>query len=191
MQRLNKENINTPQWFNERFDNKLAVADMERLEKLAENFTGGVYVDVGCWDSIMPVILSERYPKSKIYALDFADRVISFLSPRFPKVKYQTIETCYKLPFEDNSVDCVVAGELIEHLDEPQVFVNEALRVLKPGGYLSISTPHSEAEKLHHIGGPIHVWSFDENDLRQLGFTTIEVVKEGNFLTWIAHQKKV
>lgn len=191
MKRLNKENINTPQWFNDHFDNKVGVADMERLEKLAKYFTGGVYVDVGCWDSIMPILLAERYPYSEIYAVDFADRVIDFLGSRFPKVHYQKIKTCYDLPFSGGLVDCVVGGEIIEHLDEPEKFVMEAMRVLKKGGWLSISTPHMEADKAHHIGGPLHVWSFDEKDLRDLGFTEIDKVKEGIFYTWVAHQQKV
>jgi predicted SAM-dependent methyltransferase len=48
----------------------------------------------------------------------------------------------FDLPFEDNTVAEVRAEGLIEHLpfiDEPRFF-NEAVRVLKPGGILYIST---------------------------------------------------
>lgn len=190
MKRLNEANINTPQLFNDKFHDSLGVTDLPRFEKLAKYFQGGVYVDVGCWDSPMPLILAERFPRSEIHALDFADKVIKFLKPRIPQVKYQLIETCYSLPFADNSVDYVVAGEIIEHLDTPERLVAEAMRILKPGGILAISTPHIEHEKKSHVGGPTHVWSYDEADLRALGFTEIGTVQEDNYLTWLAWQVK-
>lgn len=190
MKRLNVENVNTPQLFNQKFMKGLGVTDLPRFEKLVKHFKGGKYVDVGCWDSPMPLILKERYPESTIHALDFADQVISFLAPRIPKVLYQQIGTCYSLPFDSETVDYIVAGEIIEHLEHPQNFINECKRVLKEGGYLAISTPHIEIEKKHHIGGPTHLWSYDEKDLQDFGFTEIETIQEDNYLTWLAWQKK-
>lgn len=177
MKRLN-QNYNSPEVFNRKFTGTLGVSDMERLEALAKHFTGGVYVDVGCLDSPMPVILSERYPKSEIWGIDYANEVISFLAKRFPKVKY-VVANCYKLPFENESVDYVVAGEVIEHLDSPSDFVREALRVLKPGGVLAISTPWEELDRQPSVGGKLHVWSFSVEDIRSLlGTDEVEVIQE-------------
>jgi SAM-dependent methyltransferase len=47
------------------------------------------------------------------------------------------------LPFEDASFDVVVAAELLEHLREPQRLVDEAARVLRPGGILAGSVPNA------------------------------------------------
>lgn len=193
MKRLNKENINTPEHFDhwlERLDLKFGTSDIERIELLARHFDGGVYVDVGVFDSPMPKTLSERFPDAEIHALDFAPKVIETFQPLCPKVKYQVIETCYHLPYQDNSVDYVVAGELIEHLEEPQKFIDECNRVLRKGGWLAISTPHEEAEKTSKIGGPMHLWSYDKKDLEDMGFQEIMVIRELNFFTWVAWQKK-
>lgn len=190
MKRLNEENINTPGLFNDKFIRALGATDIERFELLAKYFKGGIYVDVGCWDSPMPMILSERYPKSQIYALDFADKVIEFFASKFPRVKYTLIKSCYELPFEDNSVDYVVGGEIIEHLEEPDKFIQECKRILKKGGYLAVSTPHIEAEKDSKVGGPTHIWSYDEQDLKDFGFNEITFIKEENYLTWVMWQQK-
>jgi ubiquinone/menaquinone biosynthesis C-methylase UbiE len=189
MRRINEQH-NSPEVFDKKFTYSLGVSDMERHEALAKYFTGGIYVDVGCHDSPMPVILSERYPKSEIWGIDYAPETIKFLAEQFPKVHY-VVHDAYKLPFEDNSVDYVVAGETIEHLDEPKMFVDEALRILKPGGYLAISTPWEEWSKQGSIGGNLHVWSYSERDIQEImGTDEVETIQEIRTKSIIAWRKK-
>ena len=47
-----------------------------------------------------------------------------------------------KLPYADNSFEFVFAGEVIEHVMEIRSFLSEIKRVLKPSGYLIITTPN-------------------------------------------------
>ena len=42
----------------------------------------------------------------------------------------------------ENSVDVILASDVLEHLVEPAVFVKEMYRVLRPGGYLVLDTPN-------------------------------------------------
>ena len=45
-----------------------------------------------------------------------------------------------RLPFADEVADVVVAGEVLEHVQEPLELVAEACRVLRPGGVLVLDT---------------------------------------------------
>jgi ubiquinone/menaquinone biosynthesis C-methylase UbiE len=45
------------------------------------------------------------------------------------------------LPFPDNSFDAVVAGEVIEHIEDHRRALREAARVLRPRGVLALSVP--------------------------------------------------
>lgn len=45
-------------------------------------------------------------------------------------------------PVETGAFDCVVAGEIIEHVPNPDDFLRECRRVLRPGGTLVVSTPN-------------------------------------------------
>jgi SAM-dependent methyltransferase len=47
-----------------------------------------------------------------------------------------------RLPYRDESVDVVVAGEVLEHIVDTEGFAREALRVLKPEGALILTTPN-------------------------------------------------
>lgn len=47
------------------------------------------------------------------------------------------------LPFEDESFDVAVCGEVLEHLRDPKRLTRELIRVLRPGGTLVGSVPNS------------------------------------------------
>ena len=54
----------------------------------------------------------------------------------------------YKLPFENNSFDLIFCSEVLEHLDDYHLALNEIHRVLKPGGQFLPSVPSFWPEKI-------------------------------------------
>jgi ubiquinone/menaquinone biosynthesis C-methylase UbiE len=57
-----------------------------------------------------------------------------------------------RLPWPDNAFECVVADSVLEHLDNPSLALREWLRVLRPGGQLTIWSPNR-----HSLGTDPHV----------------------------------
>jgi ubiquinone/menaquinone biosynthesis C-methylase UbiE len=47
-----------------------------------------------------------------------------------------------RLPFQDNSFDLVTCIEVVEHLLAPDHFIHEASRVLRPNGFVFLTTPN-------------------------------------------------
>jgi len=47
-----------------------------------------------------------------------------------------------KLPFKNNSFDTIIAGDVIEHLENPYLLLKECNRVLRHNGKLIITTPN-------------------------------------------------
>lgn len=45
------------------------------------------------------------------------------------------------LPYGDNSIDLIIAKNLLEHVADVDIVVNEFYRVLKPGGFVYLVTP--------------------------------------------------
>lgn len=186
MKRINQKNINTPDLYDGKVPTSFGITDMERLWKLKKYLARGTtYVDVGCNDSIMPALLSEG--ESVVYAFDHSKALIDFLAPRFPAAHYQVAD-CYNLPLKDKSVDYIVAGELIEHLEKPQEAVDHWMSKLNVGGWLAISTPFEEQGG--EVGGAQHLWSYTVQDMYDFGFTEVEVLQEVRHKTILAWKQK-
>ena len=72
--------------------------------------------------------------------------------------------------------DCIFAGDVIEHLSNPGLFLNACKRALKPGGVLVITTPNAFSffpliEKLTHDEpnvNPDHTCYFNKRTLAVL-----------------------
>ena len=47
----------------------------------------------------------------------------------------------HSMPFRDETCDCVLATEILEHLKDPGKFIDEVYRVLQPGGVVVATIP--------------------------------------------------
>lgn len=173
MKRLNDENINTPDMsdgiFKNRWEGQEHDQDWNRFAALANRFTGGRYLDLGAFNSPMPGHLSEQFPDAEIIAIDHAPYAVEQMQKKYPKVKYICADfLTYPWTREDEeSFDYIVSGEVIEHLEDPQAFIDGCYRLLKKGGTLAISTPFEET-----ISRPLvskeHLWAFTIEDIKKL-----------------------
>jgi 2-polyprenyl-3-methyl-5-hydroxy-6-metoxy-1,4-benzoquinol methylase len=58
-----------------------------------------------------------------------------------PKTKLIKGRVDQKLPIASNTFDAISALAIIEHVDYPEIMLQESYRVLKPGGIVLITTP--------------------------------------------------
>jgi ubiquinone/menaquinone biosynthesis C-methylase UbiE len=65
--------------------------------------------------------------------IDFSDSQIQLAKKRFPNAKFETGDAT-DLPFDSDTFDAVVNGIGIPHFENPDGAIEEAHRVLKPGG---------------------------------------------------------
>lgn len=95
----------------------------------------------------------------------------------------------YHLDLEDDSFDVVCSLQVIEHLQEPERFIEEARRVLRPGGTCVITTPN----RLIISPGrdtpvnPFHIFEFDDRQFLDFMGGYFDEVR----LLGIAHARKL
>ena len=170
MKRLNTINSNIPKLsediFRDRWNEEFHYIDFPRFRELVKHYRGGAYLDIGCFNSPMPFEIKKKFPKDEVVGLDHAKYVLDVLKKKAPEVDY-VVGDCYSLPFEDEHFDYVVAGELVEHLEEPKKFVAEAMRVTKSEGYFALSTPFEETISRPPVSFE-HLWAYTEQDVYNL-----------------------
>ena len=49
------------------------------------------------------------------------------------------------IPVPDQSADVAISIETIEHLENPRAFVREMVRIVKPGGWIVVTTPNQRS----------------------------------------------
>lgn len=111
----------------------------KRLQKiilLATSLNPSTILDIGCGNGFLLNKLSEELPKTKLFGIDV------YSLPKSKKWEYKIGDITEGLPFKDSSFDCVILGEVIEHVPNPDFLLREINRVLKKKGTLIISTPN-------------------------------------------------
>ncbi|HVA67716.1 MAG TPA: glycosyltransferase [Candidatus Binataceae bacterium] len=92
----------------------------------------GRTLDVGCGSSLIIQSLNNAV------GMDFSMGKVRFLRRYgIPLLR----GSAFALPFKDNSFDCIISSQVIEHIPFDDALFTELKRVLRPGGMLVIGTP--------------------------------------------------
>jgi len=151
----------------------------EVLTSVLPKYCHGTVVDLGC-----------GYGKYKGLIEQFSDKYISvdnkssadqFNNNQTPNLDY--VCDVSSTPLLDNYADTVICTEVIEHVPDPFKVMKEISRILKPGGYLILSsgwlTPYHPEPKDY--------WRFSHEGYEELcnrqNLKIVESHKQGGF--WI------
>jgi len=165
MKKFNIENINTPEYWDK---NQTALDFGLRQQKYLELAGDGkTILEVGC--GLSPFLQEAKKHFEFAFGGDFSPETLKKANEMYPEVIYYNMD-CRDLSNQTSKYDVVVAGEVIEHLEEPDKFLKELERL---GRKVIVSTPILEFEDKEHL------WEFDEDYFISRGYAT-EVV-ESNF----------
>ena len=111
------------------------------LEKAARMLEISKCVDIGCGYGGDLSIVSKHHPKAELFGIDTAFGNRDQLQSRGIKTLSLNIEN-EKLPFEDGSIDFIIANQVLEHTKEIFWINHEIFRCLKTGGALFLGVPN-------------------------------------------------
>lgn len=99
------------------------------------------FLDTGCGDIFLSKNILENCDIEEYHGIDISDSgVLEAQQMRIKAIKLN-VDQEY-LPYKDNYFDFIFAGELIEHLFDPDHLLLEVYRVLKEEGYFMLTTPN-------------------------------------------------
>jgi methionine biosynthesis protein MetW len=96
-------------------------------------------LDVGCGDGTLAAVFARHC--DQVTGIELSMEACTIAHSRGIEVAQADVEN-YAFPFRSESFDVVVAGEIIEHMTDPDHFLREITRVLKPGGHCILTTPN-------------------------------------------------
>ena len=102
------------------------------IKDRAKKYFFGTMLEIGCGDKSKGLLIGS-YVDEHI-GLDLKD------SPHDIS-NIDLIGTAYEIPQSDDCYDCVLSTAVLEHLETPHLALDEAFRVLKPGGYAIYTAP--------------------------------------------------
>ncbi|MCD4759795.1 class I SAM-dependent methyltransferase [archaeon] len=99
-----------------------------RLKVMSDYVIGNKILDIGC------------YNLQNIYLKDSDG--MDILKPEIKYNIFYKHDVNTDFPIKSNTYDTILAGEIIEHLNNPHHFLSECNRILKDNGRLILSTPN-------------------------------------------------
>lgn len=109
------------------------------VANLAKNM---VVLDLGCNTGYGSEILSKK--AQKVVGVDVSENAISISQKQYGhlNIDFHLIDG-KKLPFEDNTFDIIISCQVIEHIVDYNIYINELKRVLSPSGVVFFTTPNA------------------------------------------------
>jgi ubiquinone/menaquinone biosynthesis C-methylase UbiE len=155
----------------------LQVISVYRYVKKFLNTNSGNLLDLGCGESPYRFLVNES--STKYYGVDIADA---------DKFDYTRTDITHfdgkKIPFADQYFDSILCTEVVEHVLEYQTLIDDAHRVLKPGGKVLFTIPWSA--RYHYI--PYDYFRYTPSTLKEMfkNFKSVSIEPRGTDVTAIA-----
>lgn len=161
-----EELLTTRRHRSRRFEGRYVYLELaRRLDELADRYLDGrgVLLDYGCGETPFRGIFGPRVDEYR--AADLPANPLADLH----------LDDEARLPVRDGAADVVLSTQVLEHVEDPSLYLAECARVLCPGGLLFLST-HGHWPYHPH---PSDHWRWTHTGLRKIvdaaGFQTIEV----------------
>ncbi len=128
-------------------ESRLTIVDHEEaygrhvLARCVESMQVNRCIDIGCGGGTDLGIVLKHHPNADVTGIDFGTWCSERLSKAGIRLVTMNVEK-ESLPFDDGSVDLVIANQFFEHVKELCWINHEIFRVLRVGGYLFFGTPN-------------------------------------------------
>ena len=132
-----------------------AAENVRAIEELLEPAGANTrLLDLGCDDGLLTARWAARVGAKDVHGVEIVDERAQLAEERGITVARADLNG--RMPFEDETLDVVCSNQVIEHLRDTDLFVSEILRIVRPGGYVVVSTENLAS--WHNIASLFFGW---------------------------------
>ena len=132
----------------------------EKILKYQKGATNKKIIDIGCGPGGNILLLKDF---GHVTGLDMSAEALKFAKTNNFDELVQASGT--DIPFENESFDMVTSFDVLEHIDDDEAVIREAMRILKPGGLFVVTVPAYPFLWSQHDVSMHHVRRYLKQDL--------------------------
>ncbi len=171
---------------------KFMYETQARIHWICGKVSGTQVLDVGCSQGIVPILLARE--GCKVIGVDISQKAIDdavyYLSfePGTVQDRVEFINADFlSLNLSQTKVDTIILSEVLEHIARPEIFIQKAVSLLKPGGRMIVTVPFGVNDFIDHK----HTFYLKEPyELAARYFIHVEFEVLGNWLGIVANGAK-
>ena len=162
-------------WFRAR--NKLIIWVLHKYSPELKSF-----LEIGCGTGFVISAISKQFPNSKLSGSEYFEEGLLYARHRSPGVEFIQMDA-RSIPYE-SELDAIGVFDVLEHIEEDEVVLQQIYKALKPGGVVLITVPQHRWLWSAVDEYACHVRRYNANEIhekvRKAGF---EIIRSTSFVT--------
>jgi 2-polyprenyl-3-methyl-5-hydroxy-6-metoxy-1,4-benzoquinol methylase len=121
--------------------------------------------DLGCGDAELLTFVALLYPKAMLFGIDLSSDQIARNKATFMDISFHCLDAGQYIKDFHENFDIVLSSEVIEHIENDEIYLENLARILKPGGIFCLTT---QSGKMYRMDREIlmHKRSYNRIDLQ-------------------------
>lgn len=140
------------------------------------------FLEIGCGTGFVISAISKRFPKVKLSGSEYFEEGLVYARQRLPGAEFTQMDARH-IPYE-LEFEAIGAFDVLEHIEEDEVVLQQIYNALKSGGFMFITVPQhrwlwSAVDKY-----ACHVRRYDAKELHQKVYRTgFEIIRSTSFVS--------
>lgn len=140
------------------------------------------FLEIGCGTGFVISAISEQFPKARLLGSEYLEEGLVYARQRLPNAEFTQMDA-RNIPYK-SELDAIGAFDVLEHIEDDEIVLQQIYKALKPGGIVYITVPQHRWLWSVVDEYACHVRRYPANELHQKVCSTgFEIIRSTSFVT--------